>query len=103
MRRQTQERKGEKSLPEPKDPIYLHKSRETPQVADPAAPGDADAHGFDDGKLLAKLLPRDHEHRGCKSKDVDLRIKRDNKAVSSGVCQHLESDGGAYDGFEDSE
>lgn len=101
--RKKQEQKVKKTRPESKEPIYLHKSRNTPQVADPAAPGDIHAHEYDDDMLLEKLLPHGQEHRGCKSRDVDLRIKRDNKAVSSGACQHLESDDSAYDEAEDFE
>jgi hypothetical protein len=84
-RRRTQEVKGGKSLPENKEPIYLHKSRNTPQIADPAALGDFDAHELDDSRLLKKLLPHGQERRGCKDRDVDLRIKRRDKAVSSGA------------------
>ncbi|KAG6360498.1 hypothetical protein INS49_011560 [Diaporthe citri] len=101
--REKQKRKGKKTRPESKEPIYLHKSRNTTQIADPAAPGDIHAHEYDDHRLLDKLLPHGQEHRGCKDRDVDLRIKRDNKAISSGVCQHLESEDIAYDEAEDFE
>lgn len=86
-----QEGKGGKSLTEYKEPIYLHKSRNTPQIADPAAPSDVDAHELDDSRLLKKLLPHGQERRGCKNRDVDL-LKRRNKAVLSGVFQYLESE-----------
>ncbi|KAK2607641.1 hypothetical protein N8I77_006304 [Diaporthe amygdali] len=102
-RRKTQERKGKKSRPCSKEPIDLHKSRNIPQIADPAAPGDIHAHEFDDSRLLKKLMPQGQERRGCKSRDVDLRIKRDNKAVFSGVCQPLESEANAYGEEEDFE
>lgn len=105
--RQKQERKGQrkgkKSRPESKEPTYLHKSRNTPQVADPASPGDIHAHEYDGDRLLEKLLPHGQERRGCKSRDVDLRIKRNNKAVSSRACQHVESEDDAYYGAEDFE
>ncbi|KAI3392365.1 hypothetical protein diail_5845 [Diaporthe ilicicola] len=95
-RQMTQRRKGKKARPEPKEPIYVSKSRSTPQVADPAAPGDVQAHEYDDSSLLQKLMPRGQEHRGCKTRDVDLRIKRDNKAVSTGTFQNLDNDDSAY-------
>lgn len=98
--REKQLRKGKTARPESKDPIYLHSSRNTPQVADPAGPGDAHAHEYDDDTLLEKLLPHGQEHRGCRNRDVDLRIKRDNKAVSS---QHLNSEESACDEAEDFE
>lgn len=101
--REKQERKGKKARPESKEPTYLHKSRNMPQVADLAAPGDAHAHEYDDDRVLEKLLPHGQEHRGCKSRDVDLRIKRDNKAVSRGVSQHLDREDiidGNFDDFE---
>ncbi|KAK7710499.1 hypothetical protein SLS64_000187 [Diaporthe eres] len=102
-KRKKQEGKGKKTRPESKEPIHLHKSRNTPQVADPAAAGDIHAHEYDDDRLLKKLLPHGQEHRGCKGRDVDLRIKRDNKAVSSGVFQHLENEDSTYDEAEDFE
>lgn len=101
--REKQKRKGKKTRPEPKEPIHLHKSRNAPQVADSAASGDIYAHEYDDERLLEKLLPHGQEHRGCKCRDVDLRIKRDNKAVSSGICEHFESEDNAYDESEDFE
>lgn len=103
--RENQKRKGKNIRPDFKDPIYLHKSRNEPQVADPVAPGDthAHAHAHDDNRLLKKLLPQGQEHRGCKSRDVDLRTKRDNKSIPSGVCQHIEGEGASYDKLEDFE
>lgn len=102
-KREKRKIKGKKTRPESKEPIHLHRSRNTPQVADAAAPDDIHAHEYDDDRLLEKLLPHGQEHRGCKGRDVDLHIKRDNKAVSSGACQYLESEDSAYDGAEDFE
>lgn len=87
-----QERQGKEIRPESSAPIYLEKSRNMPQIANPAGPGDVLAHEYDDSRLLKKLMPHDQEHRGCKSRDVDLRIKRDNKALSTGACRHRESE-----------
>lgn len=98
--REKQLRKGKTARPESKEPIYLHRSRKTPRFADPAGPGDAHAHEYDDDRPLEKRLPHGQEHRGCKNRDVDLRIKRDNKALSS---QYLDSEESAYDEAEDFE
>lgn len=98
--REKQVRKGKTARLESKEPIHLHRSRNTPQVADPAGPGDAHAHEYDDDRLLEKLLPHGQEHRGCKDRDVDLSTKRDNKSASS---QHLDSEESPYDEAEDFE
>lgn len=98
--RERQPIKGKTARLESKKPIYLHSSRNTPQVADPAGPSDAHAHEYDDDRLLEKLLPHGQEHRGCKTRDVDLRIKRDNKAVSR---QHLDCEESVHDEAEDFE
>ncbi|KAL1855735.1 hypothetical protein Daus18300_011018 [Diaporthe australafricana] len=94
--RRMQKRRGKKTRSASNAPIHLKKSRNTPQVADPAAPGDVHAHEYDDSRLLKKLIPDGQEHRGCESRDVDLRIKRDNKAVSTGTSQGLESEDSTY-------
>lgn len=101
--REKQKRKGKEIRPESKEPIHLHKSRNKPRVADPADSDDIHAHEYDDDRLLEKLLPHGQGRRGCKSRDVDLRIKRDNKVVSSGVYQQLESEDTAYDKAENFE
>lgn len=98
--REKQLRNGKTARPESKEAIYLHRSRNKPPVAELSGPGDAHAHEYDDDRLLEKPLPHGQEHRGCKDRDVDLRIKRDNKAASS---QHLDSDESAYDEAEDFE
>lgn len=98
--RKKQDRKGKKARLDSKEPPYLHKSRNTPEVTDPVGPGDAHAHEYDDDRPLEKLLPHVQEHRGCKNRDVDLRIKSDNKAVSR---QHLDSEESACDEAEDFE
>lgn len=90
-RQRVQDRKSGKSVLKFKEPIYLHKSRDTPQIGDLSAPDQVCAHEFDDSMLPKKLLPRGQERRGCKTRDVDLRIKRDNKAISGGGFQGPES------------
>lgn len=78
-----------------REPIHPSKGAFQPPIACKATLRDKAAHIYDSVQLCPKLLPVDRqEFRGCKSRDMDRRIKRWNKEV------YLDSfpEGGAGDG-----